>query len=65
MDLALPCHFIHISGDSFRENYRYKFPLRLSLSATIEIGLIYKGFYMRGTRPIGRPIVTTSDWSLY
>ena len=61
MDLALPCHFIHIIGDNIRETLGINFSLRLSLSATIEIGHIYMDFYMRGTRPIGRPIVTTQD----
>ena len=27
MNLAFSCHFVHIFRDSFRENYRYKFPL--------------------------------------
>ena len=51
MDLALPCHFVHIAGDSFRENYRYKFPLRLTYRATFKIGLINKGFYNSVTYP--------------
>ena len=62
MDLALPCHFIHIYEDSFRENYRYKFPHRLTYRATFKIGPIYRGFYNSGTSPISQPIVTTSDF---
>ena len=44
---------IYISGDIFRENYRYNFSLCLSYSTTFEIGHINKDFNFNGfSRPL-------------
>ena len=48
MSLLIP-----ISGDIFRENYRYNFSLCLSYSTTFEIGHINKDFNFNGfSRPL-------------
>jgi hypothetical protein len=48
MSLIIP-----ISGDIFRENYRYNFSLCLSYSTTFEIGHINKDFNFNGfSRPL-------------
>ena len=44
---------IYISGDIFRENYRYNFSLCLSYSTTFEIGHINKDLNFNGfSRPL-------------
>ena len=48
MSLIIP-----ISGDIFRENYRYNFSLCLSYSTTFEIGHINTDFNVNGfSRPL-------------
>ncbi len=52
MSLLIP-----ISGDIFRENYRYNFSLCLSYSTTFEIGHINKDFNFNGfSRPLSGPL---------
>jgi len=64
--------FIHIFGDSFWENDRYKSPSGFAGGATIKISHIYRGFDIRCIYPLSelsvsehldKPIVTASDWS--
>ena len=48
---------IYISGDIFRENYRYNFSLCLSYSTTFEIGHINTDFNFNGfSRPLSGPL---------
>ena len=65
MDLAALAILSTFMGTALGRTIGISSPLRLTYRATFKIGLFCKDFYMRGTRPTGQPIVTTSDWSLY
>jgi hypothetical protein len=57
MDLAALAILSTFMGTALGRTIGISSPLRLTYRATFKIGLIYKCFYISGTRPIGQPIV--------